>query len=118
MQTDLPPAPLLTETEQAWLDACPVGESRSLTSGGRTATVDRRIHWGAPVHVPTFTIEPRWEIGLHGSPTWDSTGHPPLHAVTVTSTGNVGPDIALQAPVGSFVQTTFRLSSETITAIA
>jgi hypothetical protein len=93
------PESILTAAEQAWLDACPVGDSRSLTKTvgqvRQTATVDRRIAWGAAAPQPMLygprgteimpSIEPRWEIGLPGSPTWDSTGNPPLHIVTVTS---------------------------------
>jgi hypothetical protein len=125
------PESLLTPTEQAWLDACPVGDSRSLTSCGRTVTVDRRVLLGAPVQVPSFTIEPRLEIGLPGSPTYGTgTGDVvcthPQHAPDrpfvwlpdIKKYYPIGPDIALHPTGGSYVQTTFRLSTETLTALA
>ena len=82
-----PPEPLLTASEQAWLDACPVGDSRSLTKTvgeiSHTATVDRRFSWGAVTPTPVL-------YGPHGTefmPTEPTcgTGNPPLRMVTVTS---------------------------------
>jgi hypothetical protein len=63
------PAPLLTDSEQAWLDGCPVGDARSLTFNGRTVTVDRRIT--LPHQIAPQFFEPRWEINT-------GTGHRPF----------------------------------------
>ncbi len=80
-----PTESLLTAPELAWLDACPVGDSRSLTSCGRTVTVDRRF--SLPYQIAPQFIEPRWEI-TYGTTIGDvicihpqhntSTGHRPF----------------------------------------
>lgn len=48
-----PSAPLLSEAEQAWLDATPFGERRELTWCGRTFAVDRRFGSSPAPHVPS-----------------------------------------------------------------
>jgi hypothetical protein len=84
---------ILTAAEQSWLDACQPGEARSLEFNGRTVTIDRRVFQDR--QVPTFGP----------------------FALPYKSSFPVGPDIALD-PVGAFVQTSFRVASETLIAVA
>jgi hypothetical protein len=80
--------PAMTQQEQAWLDACPHGESRSLGKCGQTFTVDRRMSFGTGQAWPHPWVNP-YQPGWHPFDVICSDsiyiGTPPPGSETVTS---------------------------------